>query len=144
MQLYIYRRRKEMQGSSHQLQQPFKLISFQLTGSCGTDSFLFRLHLTANSRCCNSTSYAFASGLLNLSPFFFFFFLARYPDLLLSPTIPPRPTGTGKEGLGGQTETMLNPLWLELELVMVGTSAEVPLPPDHEARFFCFFLQNSR
>ena len=66
-QLSIYCTRKEMQGSSHQLKQPFKLISLQLTGSCGTDSFLFRLHLTANSRCCNSTSYA--SGLLNLSPY---------------------------------------------------------------------------
>ncbi|CAF1815829.1 unnamed protein product [Brassica oleracea var. botrytis] len=58
-----------------------------------------------------------------------------YPDLSLSPTIPPRPTGTGEEGPGGQTETMLNPLWSGLELVMAGTSAEVPLPPDHEARF---------
>ncbi|CAN7077763.1 unnamed protein product, partial [Brassica oleracea var. botrytis] len=57
-----------------------------------------------------------------------------YPDLSLSPTIPPRPTGTGEEGPGGQTETMLNPLWPGLELVMAGTSAKVPLPPYHEAR----------
>ncbi|KAG2276243.1 hypothetical protein Bca52824_058798 [Brassica carinata] len=53
-----------------------------------------------------------------------------YPDLSLSPTIPPRPTGTGEEGSGGQTETMLNPLWPGLELVIAGTSAEVPLPPE--------------
>ncbi|WZZ07903.1 hypothetical protein YC2023_093824 [Brassica napus] len=39
-----------------------------------------------------------------------------YPDLSLSPTIPPFPTGTGEEGPGSQTETMLNPLWPELEL----------------------------
>ncbi|WZZ82167.1 hypothetical protein YC2023_102739 [Brassica napus] len=32
------------------------------------------------------------------------------------------------------TEGMLNPLWPGLELVMAGTSAEVPIPPDHEAR----------
>ncbi|WZY72357.1 hypothetical protein YC2023_004597 [Brassica napus] len=57
-----------------------------------------------------------------------------YPDLSLSPTIPPRPTGTGEEGPVSQTETMLNPLWSSLELVMTGTSAEVPLPPDHDAR----------
>ncbi|CAN6801537.1 unnamed protein product [Brassica oleracea] len=55
-----------------------------------------------------------------------------YPDL--SPTIPPHPTGTGEEGLGGQTETMFNPLWSGLELVMADTSAEVLLPPDHETR----------
>ncbi|WZY78813.1 hypothetical protein YC2023_025197 [Brassica napus] len=61
--------------------------------------------------------------------------LYRYPDLSLSSTIPPRPTGTGEEGPGSQTETMLNPLWLGLELVMAGTSAEVPLPPDHETRY---------
>ncbi|CAF2143412.1 unnamed protein product [Brassica napus] len=61
-------------------------------------------------------------------------FRRRYPDLSLSSTIPPRPTGTGEEGPGSQTETMLNPLWLGLELVMTGTSAEVPLPPDHETR----------
>ncbi|WZZ34641.1 hypothetical protein YC2023_018042 [Brassica napus] len=30
---------------------------------------------------------------------------------------------------------MLNPLWPGLEVVMAGTSAEVPLPPDHEAWF---------
>ncbi|KAG2251237.1 hypothetical protein Bca52824_081373 [Brassica carinata] len=59
----------------------------------------------------------------------------RYPDLSLSLTIPPRPTGTGEEGSRGQTETMLNPLWPKLELVMTGTSADVHLPPDHEARF---------
>ncbi|CAF1708529.1 unnamed protein product [Brassica oleracea var. botrytis] len=65
----------------------------------------------------------------------------NYPDLSLSPTIPPRLTGTGEEGPGGQTETMLNPLWPKLELVMAGTSAEVPLPPDHEARFrYAIFL----
>ncbi|CAN7063083.1 unnamed protein product [Brassica oleracea var. botrytis] len=29
---------------------------------------------------------------------------------------------------------MLNPLWPGLKLVMAGTSAEVPLPPDHETR----------
>nr|VDD55383.1 unnamed protein product [Brassica oleracea] len=57
-----------------------------------------------------------------------------YPDLSLNPTIPPRPTRTGEEGPGGQTETMLNPLWLGLDLVMAGTSAEVPLPPDYEVR----------
>ena len=63
-----------------------------------------------------------------------FFFFSKYPDFSLSPTIPSRPTGTDEEGSGGQTETMLNPLWPELELVMAGTLAEVPLPPYHEAR----------
>ncbi|CAF1789320.1 unnamed protein product [Brassica oleracea var. botrytis] len=58
----------------------------------------------------------------------------RYPDFSLSPTIPPRPTGTGEEGSRGQTETMLNPLWPKLELVMAGNSVEVPLPPDYEVR----------
>ena len=29
---------------------------------------------------------------------------------------------------------MLNPLWPGLELVMADTLAEVPIPPDHEAR----------
>ncbi|RID50407.1 hypothetical protein BRARA_H01138 [Brassica rapa] len=62
------------------------------------------------------------------------FVLIWYPDLSLSPTIPPRPTGTGEKGPGGQTETMLNPLRPELELVMASTSAEVPLLPDHEAK----------
>ncbi|WZZ04245.1 hypothetical protein YC2023_090166 [Brassica napus] len=57
-----------------------------------------------------------------------------YPDLSLSPTIPPRPIGTGKEGPGGQTEIMLNPLWSGFELVMADTSTEVPLPPDHETQ----------
>ncbi|CAN6813272.1 unnamed protein product, partial [Brassica oleracea] len=52
----------------------------------------------------------------------------------LSPTIPPRLTGTGEKGPGGQTETMLNPKWPGLELVMAGTSAEVYLPPDHDVR----------
>ena len=37
------------------------------------------------------------------------------------------------EDPGGQTETMLNPLWPGLELVMADTSAEVPIPPDYEA-----------
>ncbi|CAN7118886.1 unnamed protein product [Brassica rapa subsp. narinosa] len=64
-----------------------------------------------------------------------------YPDLSLSPTIPPRPTGTDEEGPGDQTETMLNSLWSGLELVMAGTSAEVPLPPDHEARLSVAILQ---
>uniref|UniRef100_A0A0D3BCD9 Uncharacterized protein n=1 Tax=Brassica oleracea var. oleracea TaxID=109376 RepID=A0A0D3BCD9_BRAOL len=30
---------------------------------------------------------------------------------------------------------MLNPLWPGFEVLMAGTSAEVPIPPDHEARF---------
>ncbi|CAN6914881.1 unnamed protein product [Brassica oleracea] len=67
-----------------------------------------------------------------------------YPDLSLSPTIPPRPTRTGEESHGGQTETMLNPLWSGFELVMAGTSAEVHLPPDHEARLYTanLYVQN--
>ena len=36
---------------------------------------------------------------------------------------------------------MLNPLWPGLELVMADTSAEVPLPPDHEARLSVAILQ---
>ncbi|WZY85326.1 hypothetical protein YC2023_031710 [Brassica napus] len=61
-------------------------------------------------------------------------FTHTYPDLSLSPTIPQRPTGTGEKGLGRQTETMLNRLWSELELVMADTSTKVPLPSDYEAR----------
>uniref|UniRef100_A0A0D3E5A1 NADP-dependent oxidoreductase domain-containing protein n=1 Tax=Brassica oleracea var. oleracea TaxID=109376 RepID=A0A0D3E5A1_BRAOL len=38
-------------------------------------------------------------------------------------------------GSSAPAEGMLNPLWPGLEVVMAGTSAEVPLPPDHEARF---------
>ncbi|CAN6839781.1 unnamed protein product, partial [Brassica oleracea] len=52
---------------------------------------------------------------------------SRYPDLSLSPTIPPRLTKTGEEGPGGQTETMLNPLWSGFELVMTDTSAELEI-----------------
>ena len=47
------------------------------------------------------------------------------------------------EGPGGQTETMLNPLWPGLELMMAGTSAEVPIPPDHEARLTLLHLTSS-
>ncbi|WZY93506.1 hypothetical protein YC2023_065835 [Brassica napus] len=68
----------------------------------------------------------------------------RYPDLSLSPTIPSRPTGTGEEGPGGQTETMLNPLWRRLELMMADTSSEVFLPPDHEARPLSFLATSHR
>uniref|UniRef100_A0A0D3C4I4 peptidylprolyl isomerase n=1 Tax=Brassica oleracea var. oleracea TaxID=109376 RepID=A0A0D3C4I4_BRAOL len=39
-----------------------------------------------------------------------------------------------RRGSSAPTEGMLNPLWPGLEVVMAGTSAEVPLPPDHEAR----------
>nr|VDD43454.1 unnamed protein product [Brassica oleracea] len=38
-------------------------------------------------------------------------------------------------GSSAPTEGMLNPLWPGLELVMADPSAEVPIPPDHEARF---------
>ncbi|CAN7017686.1 unnamed protein product, partial [Brassica oleracea var. botrytis] len=38
-------------------------------------------------------------------------------------------------GSSAPTEGMLNPLWRGFEVVMAGTSAEVPLPPDHEVRF---------
>ncbi|CAG7904987.1 unnamed protein product [Brassica rapa] len=62
------------------------------------------------------------------------FLCAWYPDFSLSPTIPPRPTGTGEEGPRSQTKTMLNPLWPELEFVMAGNSVEVPLPPDYEVQ----------
>ncbi|WZZ39331.1 hypothetical protein YC2023_035590 [Brassica napus] len=39
-----------------------------------------------------------------------------------------------RRGSSAPTEEMLNPLCPGLEVVMAGTSAEVPLPPDHEAR----------
>ena len=39
-----------------------------------------------------------------------------------------------RTGFSAPTEGMLNPLWPGLEVVMADTSAEIPLPPDHEAR----------
>ncbi|XP_048625328.1 protein DETOXIFICATION 28 isoform X3 [Brassica napus] len=39
-----------------------------------------------------------------------------------------------RKGSSAPTEGMLNPLWPGFELVMTGTSAEVSIPPDHEAR----------
>ncbi|WZZ30605.1 hypothetical protein YC2023_014006 [Brassica napus] len=45
-----------------------------------------------------------------------------------------------RKGSSAPTERMLNPLWPGLEVVMAGTSAEVPLPPDHEARVVEGFL----
>ena len=63
--------------------------------------------------------------------FFFFFYNPGIRTLVrLSHRVQPE-----LEGPGGQTKTMLNPLWPGLELVMAGTSAEVPIPPDHKARF---------
>uniref|UniRef100_A0A0D3API1 Uncharacterized protein n=1 Tax=Brassica oleracea var. oleracea TaxID=109376 RepID=A0A0D3API1_BRAOL len=41
---------------------------------------------------------------------------------------------SSRRGSSAPAEGMLNPLWPGLEVVMAGTSAEVPLPPDHEAR----------
>ena len=58
---------------------------------------------------------------------FFFFFDNSGIWAATVPTIPRR-------GSSAPAERMLNPLWPGLEVVMAGTSAEVSLPPDHEAR----------
>ena len=64
--------------------------------------------------------------------FFFFLFFCFLITLVSGQ---PRSQLSSRRGSSAPAEGMLNPLWLGLEVVMAGTSAEVPLPPDHEVRF---------
>ncbi|CAH8329471.1 unnamed protein product [Eruca vesicaria subsp. sativa] len=57
----------------------------------------------------------------------------RVRGLFRDPTIPRR-------GPEGQTETMLNPLWPRLELVMAGTSAETKMNKMDNRRFCLMFF----
>ena len=56
--------------------------------------------------------------------FFFFFLITLVSGQPHSQLFPSTESSAPTEG-------MLNPLWPELEVVMAGTSAEVPFPPDH-------------
>ena len=68
---------------------------------------------------------------MTLSSFILFYFIFFGNSGIWAATFPTIPC----KGSSAPTKEMLNPLWSELEIVMAGTSAEVPLPPDREARF---------